>query len=350
MPNPMPQEEEQHDSDNQYDPMAGRLTPYMNKGGIVDDDAPHMWPGGIAGGHEDDTLNQSVPDLPDQAPISSMAPPARPLPGMPPSVTPDAVAATLSQKPPQAPPAYGADQQLALEQELTKRRNGFIPTIANAGAGFADALMQGVARAGPGNFQSSLQNRLDKNDESIRSGMKDYRTGKAGEQKLAMESAEKDPTSPISRMAQKAAAPLFKSMGMTDEEIANIPASLTAEAQTKRLSLEDIRTKAAEARELHRLQFGQAKETLTETQRKNAADERARVDAQAQRDKEFKASHPVGTVVQSLIESNNNPATATAAATPGMVTIKASDGSMHMIPQKNINKAKQRDPGLEVIQ
>lgn len=37
-------------------------------------------------------------------------------------------------------------------------------------------------------------------------------------------------------------------------------------------------------------------------------------------------------------------------AAGGMVTIKASDGSMHRLPSSNLDKARQRDPGLQVVQ
>lgn len=145
---------------------------------------------------------------------------------------------------------YGPDQQMAVEQDILKRRRGFGQTAGNAMTGLADALMQGVARAGPSNFQSNLNARNDKTEEGMRSAMKDANAGTIAKMKAEMEISQNDPTSPLSKLAQRSASPLLKQLGLTDAEIKDMPASLIADAQTKRLSLEEIRAKSEETKAL----------------------------------------------------------------------------------------------------
>ena len=247
------QEEEEFNSDNEYDPMMNQQPqqgmPHMAQGGILDE-------------------NQPTQSLPPQLPPAPMPQPApRPLPGMPQGVTAESpfFAAQKAER-----SRYGPEQQQAVEQALTKSRTGFLPNLANAGAGFADALMQGVARAGPSNFQANLQAQTDKTQEGIRGASERYYTGKQAERQDELKASENDPASPLSRIAQKAAMPTLKALGMSDEEIAGIPASLAAQAQTNRLSLEEIRAKAEETRAL-REQTGLYQQGMLENTRRGQA-------------------------------------------------------------------------------
>lgn len=60
---------------------------------------------------------------------------------------------------------YGPEQEKAVIDNILQSRNSFGSRVANAGAGLADSLMQGVAQAGPGHFQENLANRENKTQE-----------------------------------------------------------------------------------------------------------------------------------------------------------------------------------------
>lgn len=169
---------------------------------------------------------------------------------------------------------YGPDQQMAVEQDILNRRRGLGANLANAGAGLADALMQGVARAGPSNFQANLQNRMDKTDEGLRSAYQNAQAGKMAQMKQDMELSQMDPTSPLSRLAQRTSKPTLSGMGLSDDEISQMPASLISEATTKRLTLEEIRSKAEEARALHEQTAAYQGQMLKNTARGQAIQEK----------------------------------------------------------------------------
>lgn len=252
-----------------------------------------------------------MPELPPAPPAGHVFNPkiSLPTPPPPPLPPPPAAAAPIAPAPPiggqndlsnylaqqnEGLSKYGPEQQMAVEQDILKRRQGFPQVAGNAMTGFADALMQGVARAGPSNFQQNLQNRNDKTEEGMRSAMEKANTSKMAQMKMQRDLAQDDPGSPLSRAAQRAAAPLFKSLGMTDDEIASIPASLAAQAQTNRLSLEEIRAKAEETRALREqtgiyqegmlanTRRGQAQTAAQAAATQAANEKKARMDAAAE--------------------------------------------------------------------
>ena len=244
---------------------------------------------------------QSLPPMPamSASPGPVQGPAFNPKAGLPPSPPPSTPAAPVgSPSSPIGPDPmlqnyladqrsqlnrYGPEEQMALEQAIQKQRTGFLPNLANAGAGFADAIMQGVARAGPSNFQSNLQNRIDKTQEGQREAMKTAQTGNLARMKQEMELAQIDPSTPISRMAQRSASPLLKRVGLSDDEIRNMPASLIGEAQTRQLSLEEIRAKMDETKALreqtHEFQMGELglkRDTLAATEANQRAEQRTK--------------------------------------------------------------------------
>jgi hypothetical protein len=234
--------------------------------------------------------------LPPPNPAPAPAPVAPPPPVAPPQPdwqTPLQNKASLQQ--------FSPEKQMAVEQEILKRRQSIPQVAGNAMTGFADALMQGVARAGPGNFQANLQSRNAATETGMREASKNFQTGKVAQLQKEMELSQQDATSPLSRSAQRSNHSTLAGLGLSEDEINQMPASVIAEATTKRLSLEDIRVKAQEARELHRLTFGQAKETLAEAKRRNAAEERQHAEELATRNKEYATSHPIATAVQGVI-------------------------------------------------
>lgn len=213
---------------------------------------------------------QSLPPMPPEygtgfKPTGGLPPPT-PIapPPIPPPVAPAPVAATHT------PQKYGLDQQMAVEQDILKRRGGIAQTAGNAMTGLADSIMQGVARAGSGNFQQNLQNRNTQTETAMRGMMEKGAAGESAQRKAAMEEAKNDPASAISQTAQRASMPTLLAMGLTRDEIALMPASLIGEATTQRLSLEEIRTKAEETRAL-REQTGLYQQGMLENTRKGQA-------------------------------------------------------------------------------
>lgn len=267
----------------------------------------------------DDEDQMSMQGAPTQTMMPPVAPPPpafNPASGLPPAPVQQPISPPANSMPPPSPQnelqdylaqqkagmqKYGPEQQMAVEQAIAKNRQGLIPNLANAGAGFADAIMQGVARAGPGNFQANLQNRVNQNETGYREAMKNAQTGKMAQMKQEMELAQMDPESPLSKLAQRSASPLLTSLGLSPEEIKQMPASLIGEAQTKHLSLEEIRAKAAEAKALHELQAGTAGASLAQIHAHQTAEENAAAAALKQHGDEFKAAHPIASGIQSLL-------------------------------------------------
>jgi hypothetical protein len=264
------EEDQTGDSKNPYDPMAGRLTPYLADGGIVDEEQTKQ------------------PFIGPPAPLP-VAPP-RPMPGMGPDVRPDALQQMMGRYK-SGMEQYGPEQQMATRAALTKSNAGFLPSLARAGGGFADAVMQGVARAGPSNFQQSITNQQNKTIEDTMGTLERAQGGKMAQMQAEMKLAAEDPSSPLSKIAQQSNAPTLKAMGLSDAEISGMPASLISEATSKRLSLEEIRVKAEEIRALREqtgryqeetiktTRAGQAQSAAQKETERQAADKKARLDA-----------------------------------------------------------------------
>jgi hypothetical protein len=136
---------------------------------------------------------------------------------------------------------YGPEQQMAVEQAILKQRTGFGPNLANAGAGLADALMS--AGGGQGRFQENLQNRTNQTQTGMREAMKTAQTGKTAQIEQEMKLSSIDPTSPLSKIAQKAHESTLLTAGVPKAAIPFMPASLIAEIGNKNVTLLDDRIK-----------------------------------------------------------------------------------------------------------
>lgn len=224
----MNNQEEKFDSDNQYGPLAGRLTPYMAEDGIVEDPKDEV------------DLTQLPGALPPS--LATQAPTQRPLPGIPPDAT-QAALQSFQGRQMAGMNKYGPEEQMATRKALTKANSGFLPSLARAGGGFADAIMQGVARAGPSNFQQGITNQHNKTMDDTMSTLKDAQTGKMAQIQTETKMSMDDPTSPMSQVAKNAQRPTLLKLGWTDEQINQVSGNTAEEAAKSGLGFAEIQSK-----------------------------------------------------------------------------------------------------------
>lgn len=234
--------------------------------------------GGMVGG--DDflkSLQTGSSGMTDAPPVDE-APTFNPGSGMPPASTPP----SLPTPQPQGSPIsdylagqkaqlgkYGPDQQMAVSNSLLGRQNGLGGTIGTGLTTFADALMQGVARAGNPGFTSNLQNRQDKQAqmqlEALKGAREANRQDVGDNQKLdAM-----DPNSQLSASKREQNGPILAAMGFNPGTVAKMSA---AEMDTTMQILKDFRGKDMEVAVAKMKAAIEAKQ-LQETARHNQAGE-----------------------------------------------------------------------------
>lgn len=288
---------------------------YLAKGGIVGDskdeyepDVPHMDEGGMVGGFDapdqgdTDTvkglpLNPSaVPQMPILTPEPAqvaapvaLAPKAQsnpnPLPGIPPEGTQDALNSFLSQQK-AGLEKYGPEQQLAVQNDLIKQRQGLGNRIATGLAGFGDDLI----RAGGGGDAGHQQRMMDQQNQLAQEKMgtmEKAQTGKMAQMKAEMELSQNDPTSPLSKIAQNSERPLLQKLGWNDTQIGKVSATMIQDAVKNNLTYEDVQAKYGLEKEIHEETVGLQRQAL------------------GQKGSQFNAEHPILSRIAGL---NNNPA------------------------------------------
>lgn len=244
------------------------------------EDREFMADGGIAGGQfGEDELKRAFPFAQQAEP----APVFNPRAGMPPAPAAPAPAVaptpgTEATRPLPGNPGvssyiadqqaqiakYGPEAQLGMQRAIQEKQAGLGPNLARAGGTFADALMQGVARAGNPGFGAGIAAQQEKAGEQQLGAFQ-----KAGEQSLQQISAQQkldaiNPKSELSKSVQQTYAPLLKKMGFQDQMIGGMSAQnisdltgkavdvLKAEAEKEmaRASL-DLRSREATATAAH---------------------------------------------------------------------------------------------------
>lgn len=138
---------------------------------------------------------------------------------------------------------YGPEQQMAVSKSLLDQQNGTRGTLANAGTGLADALMQGVARAGNPGFQANLQNRQNAQAGMQMDALKGAREANTQNVGANQRLDAMDPQSPLSASKRAQNGPILQAMGFDPKTIGQMSA---AEMDTTMNLLKDFRGKDME--------------------------------------------------------------------------------------------------------
>lgn len=162
-----------------------------------------------------------APPAPEAAPAPIPQKPPVQLPGMPPSVQPDELAGYLG-KQRSAVNQYGADETMALQNQLNARQNSFGNKATSGLKGFADALMMGVARAGNPGWQGQYEDQERQYAQDQKSALKDARESNLKQTEAGMTLDRMDPSSELSKTKQDSYAPLFEKLGYPSDRLRNM--------------------------------------------------------------------------------------------------------------------------------
>jgi len=163
---------------------------------------------------------------------------------MPPSVTPDDLKGYLD-KQRSTIRKYSPDAQYAGEMTNLRARTGIAGGAANAGATLADALMQGVARAGSGGFAKQMNDRQSEMASTAAGAMERARKGTMEQMKAEQGVDEEDPASPMSQLYQSQFGPIFEQMGYKPQDVAKMSAAKIATLATLGIQFEDAKSQQA---------------------------------------------------------------------------------------------------------
>lgn len=164
------------------------------------------------------------PAMPPQAPqVPAGLPPSRPIPGMP-NVPHQELEDYLSKKR-QAISRFGPDEEMNLQNQLDNRRNSLGYKVTDAGKGFADALMQGVARAGNPGWQNQFENQENRIAQGQMDTFRSARDTNMKQTEAGMSLDKMNPNSEISKSAQASYAPLFEKLGYQPAAISGMSAA-----------------------------------------------------------------------------------------------------------------------------
>lgn len=289
---PYPEIEQEHEeegtkgstdetNDREFEPM-----PHLADGGIADFDVntgdsdtlkgmpinPAAVPPQVASG-------QANPAPAAPAPATMAAPTAlqakaanpRPLPGMPADVTADELEGYLN-KQRSSIEKYNPDRQYDQEMSMLKTRTGLPMSLAHAGSTFADALMQGVARAGNPGFEQNLENREKEIGDEATGALERARKGTMeqveAEQKIDMQ----DPKSSISNAYQQTFGPIFAKMGYNPADVSKMNAAQIGTAADLGVRYADAQTQMELKKAMLQVQTLTAMATMQNQKAERVAD------------------------------------------------------------------------------
>jgi hypothetical protein len=232
---------------------------------------------------------------------------------------------------------YGPEQEKAVINNIIQNRNSFQGRAANAGAGLADSIMQGVAQQGSGHFQEALNQRQNQTEQLAANAVPQLAS--LNKSNMGEKQALEGITSGSPLGASKAAAlkPILQQLypGKTDAEYAAMLQNPEATAANLGIPASVLESKAKLA-ETH-LENELRRDTLGATIQNNAAErEQARnVLAQTTKQEETKneLEHPVMMELKKLFGASES-------ATPdGRVTVISPDGKTGHIPASQLKDA-----------
>lgn len=197
---------------------------------------------------------------------------------------------------------FGPDQQKAVLDMIQKEQGGLGARLGRAGTGFADAIMQGVARAGPGQFQKNFQenqnNQLDRQAAAIPQLQEMNAKNMAAKQALEGKSA----ATPLGAADAKAAQFLAKQLwpNISAQQLAAISqnpdalSKILPEGVDLKKALADVEASTA----FRNAQLALQGATLANTTAHQKTDEELRRQEQA-------LQHPIQNAVKGFMGGNN---------------------------------------------
>lgn len=138
---------------------------------------------------------------------------------------------------------YGPEEQMAVSKNLLGAQNGLSGRVANGAATFADALMQGVARAGNPGFAAQLQQRQQNQANTQLEALKSAHGANIENAGANQRLDAQDPMSALSESKRAQNGPILQAMGFDPKTIGKMSA---AEMDTTLQILKDFRGKDME--------------------------------------------------------------------------------------------------------
>jgi len=191
---------------------------------------------------------------------------------------------------------YGPEQQLAVAQDIAKRRSGAGNVLPQAMGGLADAIMQGVSRAGPSNFQQNITNQQNLRDTAQMGALEKAGTQNIAQTEMGMKMDAQDPRSALSKSAQAAWGSILAQNGFKPEQVAQMSAANIAAITGQSVEALKAKAEAEMARAtlgLKGQQLGQEVKHQTVQEQQSAADLAAKV-AQENMENKRKAGEELG--------------------------------------------------------
>lgn len=260
------------------------------------------------------------PQIAPQAPIQAKPPLAKPMPGMPPDVTPDELGGYLNKQKSNMG-KFGPDDQMNLVNDLAAQRNGLGYKATDALKGFSDALMQGVAEAGnPGN-QAQFENLNMSQGQERLGAMQKAHEGQMQETEAGMKMDMMDAKSPISNSYRQSFSPIFSKMGYPPASVAKMSAAQIATVADLGVRFADAQTQL----ELKKALLGVQEMSATGTLENQKAQ-------RSQEEQKMKLEHPFLSAIGGIssIPAGAADFESTYATIPKGQSYKGPDGKMRI--------------------
>ena len=171
---------------------------------------------------------------------------------------------------PSSPVDYGPEQEKAVYQNILKSQDGLGMKFARSGNALADALMQGVAEAGPGHATENCENRINNRNKTALEMNPAVRQAQQYARTVGQQKDSDDPNSSASQAGRKIAEnvfgkPLPPTMSLTQLDKLMPGLELTVKKQEaqlkgKELDIQGQRADTAQAQMTGALQHQTAQE------------------------------------------------------------------------------------------
>lgn len=235
---------------------------------------------------------------------------------------------------------YGPEQEKAVIDNILKSQNSIGTRIGRGANTFADAVMRGVAGA-PSDFLQNFNQQRNEENAMLANEIPTLQNlnmqNMAAKERLEGMTS----TSPLGASQVAPLAAFFKKVGVPEKDIPAILANPSAARSV-------VEPFAALMTNEQKLQMESLLKSLELNQRSSE------FEASNKLDEEKRKQEALESVAKMPWWSHitNRPALKAMKEQAGlekrMIKIKDSDGILHSIPEENLDKAKERDPGLQV--